>query len=176
MHFVCRFVPARWDSKGASKCQLATTVSIWLAYPRHNSSSHVIQINSTQVLVPATLTLRQNLCLQMGSASSQRHLVGGGNYYGLSPSHKLSKFFQTRFYSWKHPLRIDWAPEARSETNQQALPSVYIMMWLIASRNSQTLWTPIKLGVMKIKWVTIVQLHGLFSNPNYSEVVEDMFD
>lgn len=49
-HFVCRFVPARWDSQGASKCQLGTVVSIWLAYPRHISSSNVFQINSSKSL------------------------------------------------------------------------------------------------------------------------------
>lgn len=45
VHFVCRFAPARWDSQGASKCQPGTAASIWLAYPRHRSSSRVVQIN-----------------------------------------------------------------------------------------------------------------------------------
>lgn len=44
------------------------------------------------------------------------------------------------------------------------------MMWLIASRNSQTLWTPIKLDVIKIKWGMIVQLRGLFSSHVWSTI------
>lgn len=44
----CRFVPACWDCKAASKCQLCAAVSIWLAYPHHIYSSQVIRINSSE--------------------------------------------------------------------------------------------------------------------------------
>lgn len=99
-------------------------------------------------------------------------MVGGGEPAPqiVTTCHQLFRFFQARLYSWKHPLRIDWGTEARGQTNQQAMPSVQIMMWPITSGNSQALWTAIKLCVTKIKWSIIVHPCGLFLTPNYSVI------
>lgn len=73
-------------------------------------------------------------------------LWAGGGGVQTEPA---AQAFQTSFTLEK----VHWESTGPgSETNQQASPNIWIMMRLVASRNSRTSWTPIKLGVMKIKW------------------------